>query len=149
MPDSAVNLAYSNQLMEHLHPDDALEQLQNIFRALAPGGTYVCVTPSRTLGPHDVSRYFDAVATGFHLREYSVAELDDLFRSVGFVNTRVFIGAKGWFVALPTLPVRLIENIAGKLPRRLRRSPPLRVALKFLLGIRLAGARPLSATNHR
>jgi hypothetical protein len=32
--------------MEHLHPEDAFEQLRNIIRALAPGGRYVCITPT-------------------------------------------------------------------------------------------------------
>src|SRR6185295_14990839 len=40
VPAGSVDLAYSNQLMEHLHPDDAREQLANIFAALAPGGAY-------------------------------------------------------------------------------------------------------------
>src|SRR5262245_36178478 len=30
VPPGSVDVAYSTQLMEHLHPDDALEQLQNI-----------------------------------------------------------------------------------------------------------------------
>jgi predicted SAM-dependent methyltransferase len=37
----SVDLAYSNQLMEHLHPDDASEQLANVYRALKPGGVTV------------------------------------------------------------------------------------------------------------
>jgi SAM-dependent methyltransferase len=64
VPDGSVALIISNQLMEHLHPDDAFEQLQSVHRALAPGGAYVCITPSRLTGPHDVSKHFDPVATG-------------------------------------------------------------------------------------
>jgi hypothetical protein len=57
--------------MEHLHPEDALEQLQKIRRTLARGGVYVCITPNRVNGPHDVSGLFDDEARGLHLREYS------------------------------------------------------------------------------
>ena len=71
VPPGTVRVAYSNQLMEHLHPDDALEQLGEIYRALGPGGVYVCITPHRFSGPHDISRFFDAEARGFHLKEYS------------------------------------------------------------------------------
>ena len=39
VPEASVDVAFSDQLMEHLHPDDALEQLANIRRALRPGGT--------------------------------------------------------------------------------------------------------------
>ena len=63
--------------MEHLHPDDALEQLQNIYSALVPGGIYLCITPNRLSGPQDVSRDFDMVATGFHLKEYTISELSN------------------------------------------------------------------------
>ncbi len=41
--ENSVDVAYSNQLMEHLHPDDAMKQLKNIVRALAPGGIYLCL----------------------------------------------------------------------------------------------------------
>src|SRR5688572_8037184 len=34
----SVDVAFSDQLMEHLHPDDAIAQLRNIHRALKPGG---------------------------------------------------------------------------------------------------------------
>jgi SAM-dependent methyltransferase len=42
LPENSVDVAYSYQVMEHIHPDDALEQLGNIHRVLAPGGLYVC-----------------------------------------------------------------------------------------------------------
>src|SRR5688572_21898007 len=51
VPSGSVTVAYSYQLMEHVHPDDALEQLTNIYRALAPGGVYICITPNRLSGP--------------------------------------------------------------------------------------------------
>src|SRR5262245_34057273 len=47
VPPESVDVAYSNQLMEHLHPQDAIEQLANIHRALKRGSLYYCVTPSR------------------------------------------------------------------------------------------------------
>ena len=47
VPPSSVHLAFSDQLMEHLHPEDAEEQLRGIYAALAPGGAYICVTPNR------------------------------------------------------------------------------------------------------
>jgi len=44
VPASTVDLAYSNQVMEHLHVEDGLEQVRNIYNALVPGGAFVCVT---------------------------------------------------------------------------------------------------------
>ena len=37
VPAGTVTLAYSFQVMEHIHPDDALEQLRNLFAVIAPG----------------------------------------------------------------------------------------------------------------
>src|SRR5262245_25324986 len=31
VPSGSINVAFSNQLMEHLHPDDAAEQLREIY----------------------------------------------------------------------------------------------------------------------
>ena len=47
LPEGSVNIAYSNQMIEHLHPDDALALTQDIYRVLAPGGIYVCSSPNR------------------------------------------------------------------------------------------------------
>ena len=79
----SVDLVFSNQLMEHLHPDDASEQVRNIHAVLVDGGKYVCITPNRLTGPHDVSKYFTDGAVGFHLHEYTIGELRALFLSRG------------------------------------------------------------------
>jgi SAM-dependent methyltransferase len=89
IPPGSADLIYSNQLMEHLHPDDALEQLRNIALALKPGGKYLCITPNRLTGPHDISAVFDDEPRGFHLREYTYGELASLLKGVGFRRTRV------------------------------------------------------------
>ncbi|HZS84688.1 MAG TPA: class I SAM-dependent methyltransferase [Stellaceae bacterium] len=121
IPDGAVDLAYSNQLMEHLHPDDALNQLCGIHRVLAPRGKYVCVTPHPFNGPHDISQYFDETATGLHLKEYTRSELELLFRRAGFRELRFLGRLRGTPFRLPLPVVRLGEKAVGRLPRRLRR----------------------------
>lgn len=135
--ENSISVAYSNQLMEHLHPDDALEQLKNIYKSLAPGGVYICITPNRLNGPHDVSRYFDQVATGFHLKEYTTTELVGLFQTVGFTRCDSYIG-KGIYIKVPLFIVRWFESFLSKLPfgvmKVIARSP-----LRVLLGIKLVG----------
>jgi SAM-dependent methyltransferase len=138
VPNNSIDLAYSDQLMEHLHPDDAIEQLQNIYRSLAPGGRYICITPNRLSGPHDVSRYFDDVATGFHLKEYTLSELSGIFRSVGFRRLQVLVGARQFQVRLPTMFAIAIEFLlkkAGRLGREAAGGLPLRL----ILGVKLVG----------
>lgn len=133
----SVNIAYSDQLMEHLHPDDALEQLDNIYQALAPRGVYVCITPNRLSGPHDVSRYFDEDATGFHLREYTVGELTEMFRAVGFRRMQVLIGAGVVHVKIPAAFINTVERILGRLPREFGRTLARRLPLRVILGVKL------------
>jgi SAM-dependent methyltransferase len=121
VPSGSAEVAYSNQLMEHLHPDDAVEQLRNICDALAPGGGYICITPNRLAGPHDVSCRFDDVATGFHLKEYTTKELDKLFKEAGFAETRIFVTTNWCIILLPVWIAVGLEGVLEMLPRKLQR----------------------------
>jgi SAM-dependent methyltransferase len=132
-----VNVAFSDQLMEHLHPEDAAEQLRNIYRCLAPGGLYVCITPNRLYGPRDVSAYFDEVATGFHLHEYTGRELRCIFAAVGFSRVRFYAGAHGWFVPAPSRLLAAVEGALGALPYRLRKPLADNRPVRALLGLRV------------
>ena len=139
VPADTVDLVYSNQLMEHLHPDDAADQLRHVLRALTPGGAYVCVTPNRLSGPHDISGAFDTVATGLHLREYTVTELSALFLRAGFAKTRVYVGGNGRYWKWPTFPVMVFERVLQLLPGRLRRAIAGTGIMRSLIGVRLVG----------
>jgi SAM-dependent methyltransferase len=135
LPVNSVNIVYSNQLMEHLHPDDALEQLKSIYEVLAKRGSYICITPNRLSGPHDISKYFDVVASGFHLKEYTYTELSDLFKQVGFSKVRAYVGTAGIYAEAPLFLLRFLEGLLDRLPHRLSRS----IARLSLLNIRLVG----------
>jgi SAM-dependent methyltransferase len=121
VPEGSVTLAYSYQVMEHIHPADATEQLRNIHRALAADGMYLCVTPNRLNGPHDISQFFDDVATGFHLHEYTYSELAALFRSSGFRQIRPYIGFRKMYFTVPLWTLTFFEACWEKLPARLGR----------------------------
>ncbi len=140
LPPDSVDVAFSNQLMEHLHPDDALEQLKGIWRALRPGGVYICITPNRLNGPHDISQYFDSVATGFHLKEYTVAELSRLFRQVGFRKVDALLGRRGTCVPFPVAPVVAGEAVLRLMPSKARQMLGRTVGRAFL-GVRLRGTK--------
>lgn len=142
VPERSVNVVFSNQLLEHLHPDDALEQLRGIYAALAPGGIYVCVTPNRLHGPRDVSGYFDDRATGLHLHEYSSREMRALLAAHGFVRVRFYCGARGWFVPCPYWVLAGVERVLERLPARLRRRVADTAPMRSLLGLRCSAAKP-------
>jgi SAM-dependent methyltransferase len=120
LPDATVDLVFSFQVIEHIHPDDVVEQLQDIHRVLKPGGRYYCITPNRLYGPSDVSRGFDREATGLHLKEYSITDLLKLFRRVGFDKVWIERMIKGHRCPFPELPVRALESVLEFLPWSVR-----------------------------
>lgn len=140
-PAGSVDVAFSDQLMEHLAPEDALAQLRHIQAALAPGGVYVCLTPNRLSGPHDISMHFDEEATGFHLKEYTVSELCGIFKGAGFSRVRVLVGAQGRCLSSPAFPFRVIEGALGALPARLRKRIARTLPCRILLGARIVAVK--------
>jgi SAM-dependent methyltransferase len=123
----------SIQLFEHLHPEDALPHLVEVCRVLKGGGRYLLETPNRLSGPHDVSRFFSDTAEGFHLREYSIADMVRLLRQGGFRVIQVVLRRRHIVNDKTAL---LMEKLWGLLPRAVRRRRsfglhnPLYVAMK-------------------
>jgi SAM-dependent methyltransferase len=141
VPPASVDVAYSNQLMEHLHPDDAREQLRNIFAALAPGGVYVCITPNRLDGPHDVSRCFSEEPEGFHLKEYTVSELEALFLATGFRRIAAYARTKSLCIRVPLALIRTLEAALQRMPASNRRALANRWPLRRLLNAGLVATK--------
>lgn len=121
----SIDVAYSDQMMEHVHPGDAYEQLQGIHAALRPGGVYVCVTPNRLVGPHDISRFFTTEnAEGFHLREYTIGELRTVFLRAGFSRVQLLATYQGRRLSplMPVGPVASWERFLALLPEGVTRT---------------------------
>jgi SAM-dependent methyltransferase len=133
----SVDLAYSNQLMEHLHPDDAVSQLLGIYSALKSGGVYICITPHRYMGPFDISRYFDDISTGFHLKEYTLNELYQLFIKAGFSKVYALRHISTFYISLPIYPFLLLERLLSPLPYSIRRAVTRAAIFKDLLSTTL------------
>lgn len=114
-----LDVVYSNDVVEHLHPDDMREHLSLVTRLLKPRGLYICITPNRITGPHDVSAHFlpyHARAEGAHIREYSHRELRDVFRANGFVRFRSPVTAVGYHrLRSDAAYRRLLVPLQGKL----------------------------------
>lgn len=90
-PTGSFDLVLSSQMIEHLHPDDIQAHCASVYKVLKQDGVYAFDTPSRLDGPHDVSRHFDEVATGFHLKEWTYRELTRCLRKVGFRKLRSMV----------------------------------------------------------
>lgn len=141
VPAASVGVAYSNQLMEHLHPEDAREQLRNIFAALAPGGAYVCLTPNRLNGPHDISRDFSEEPRGFHLKEYTMTELRTIFLDMGFRSVAAYARTKNVWQRVPFQLVASLEAALERLPAKPRRAVADRWPIRHLINAALVARR--------
>jgi len=144
LPDASVSFIYSNQVIEHIHPDDVGERMEELYRVLKPGGRYLCRTPNKLSGPHDVSMYFDAVARGTHMCEYTYASLARTMREAGFVKPRLIIAPRAYrMFEIPFALSRPIEAVFTGVPPSMHtgicRSPIGRA----LLGITLMVEKPL------
>ncbi len=110
LPDGVCDLAFTNQVIEHLHPEDEAVHLSEVHRLLRPGGKYVCVVPNQLTGPHDVSQHFDRVATGFHLNETTNRHLATAMRAAGFFNVRCVLRIKDTVVEYPVGVTAALES---------------------------------------
>lgn len=141
LPTNQIDIAYSNQLMEHLHPDDAVDQLMEIYRVLKPGGRYFCITPSRVTGPHDVSGYFGYDATGLHLKEYDYGAMREMFRRAGFRNFSCAALLRGRRITLPYPLIRAAECSLLLLSPRLRAGLTSSGPAQAVLGLTVVAAK--------
>ena len=129
-PPGSFDIAFSSQLIEHLHPEDVGHHITSVYSVLKENGVYAFDAPSRLNGPHDVSKYFDDVATGFHLKEWTFGELANSLKTVGFrkISTMILpwrlVKRFSFLRSLGTVPVslllpgeRLARNIKDKRTR--------------------------------
>jgi len=137
LEDDSVDFAYSNQLMEHLHPDDAREQLREIYRILRHGGRYFCITPNANSGPHDISMFFDRRASGLHLKEYSYGSLAQEMRIAGFASARPMLVRKRKSYRMPLGAARAIEIVTRMAERLPGPSLRLNPKVRALLGVNM------------
>jgi SAM-dependent methyltransferase len=90
-PADTYDAVISDQVVEHLHPEDLIEHFRGALRILKSGGRYVFRTPHVHDGPSDVSRFFGSdTPQGMHLREYTYRELAAKMKHAGFRNIRAW-----------------------------------------------------------
>lgn len=119
LPDGSTDVAFSYQVLEHLHPDDIDLHLGEMHRVLRPGGVYILSTPHDLSGPHDISRYFGRKLKTFHLKEWTYTELSSLMRRAGFTKVYpYFRGQTGSRFRLLLPCLKLTELALSVLPQR-------------------------------
>ncbi|MGI9327631.1 MAG: class I SAM-dependent methyltransferase [Pseudomonadales bacterium] len=127
IPSESVDVVFSDQLIEHLHPEDIASHFSTVLRILRPGGIYVLCTPHGMSGPHDISKYFSDVPEGFHLKEWTYVELFQTVKAFGFSSATGYRRFRGYNGKLPLTCIRMLEGLAERLPTRARRLVSLRL----------------------
>ncbi len=139
---ASQNAVVSDQVVEHLHPDDVPRHLEATLKVLRPEGRYILRVPHALAGPGDVSQVFGApVAMGMHLKEYTYHELQPLALATGFGSIRAFfIWSEGLRKRAGLFRhaihgrailayLKLVESLAQFLPFRLGRTAFLALTL--------------------
>ncbi len=86
-PANHYDTVVSDQVVEHLHPDDLAGHMKGVLKILAPGGKYVLCTPHKSYGPLDITKVFRYnEPLGTHLKEYQYRELRDAMVQAGFTR---------------------------------------------------------------
>jgi SAM-dependent methyltransferase len=92
LPEGSVDVAFSAGLLERLSGAAARAHLAAVRRALAPGGSYFCLTAGRI---------------------HSAAELRRRLREAGFRTVRFYGRLRRWYAVVPYPLLRLAEVLAG------------------------------------
>ncbi len=131
LPPNSVDVAFSYQFLEHVHPDDHEDHFRNVLRVLRPGGVYIFDTPHKYSGPHDASFIFSVEAEGMHLREWTYREMNELVRRMGFSESYTYRFGKCRQSALWNALTFTVEALVGALPVKLRKA----ISRRLFLGV--------------
>jgi SAM-dependent methyltransferase len=84
-PANHYDVVISDQVVEHLQPEDLVPHFRGARGILKEGGRYIFSTPHACIGPSDVSKVFDAdQPMGMHLKEYTYKEIFQALRVAEF-----------------------------------------------------------------
>ncbi|MBL7738945.1 MAG: class I SAM-dependent methyltransferase [Chitinophagaceae bacterium] len=137
-PANAYDIIYSNQVFEHLHPDDTIPLLRAYHTYLKEDGQLVIVTPHRLTGPHDISRDFCENAEGFHLKEYTYKEMRAQLKATGYHKVKGYIGySKLGYIGLNISFMVFIENMYKACPSFLKKKLRHSSLLFNLFGLKI------------
>ena len=90
---NSYDVIISDQVIEHLHPNDLYEHFKGVLSILSSTGRYIFCTPHKHMGPSDVSRIFKCdKPMGMHLKEYTYQELKELLERAGFKDIQAVLG---------------------------------------------------------
>lgn len=124
--NSRFDLVFSDQMIEHLHPDDVPSHFIAVKDLLKIDGCYAFSLPSALVGPADVSAHFKCkVAEGLHLKEWLYQELWPILKQAGFTKAKsLFLNPRltgGKHIYVPIQVKIMLEALFKPMPRKVRR----------------------------
>ena len=132
--DNSVDVVFSDQLIEHFHPEDTKLHFQLVHRILKVGGKYVFNTPHLLTGPHDISQYFSYESEGFHLKEWTYSEINGILMDLGYSKFHTYWSGKGWDIRMPYFYHAVCESVLGSISKEYIRSVA-RIVIPSLCGV--------------
>ena len=144
-PPNSYDMVISNQVIEHLHPDDLYEHFKGVSSILRSGGRYIFATPHRYAGPSDISRVFKCdKPMGMHLKEYTYQELKEMLERAGFKDIQAVLRIPAKFMQLSEIYIKpkasrtrlsylcALEKLIPLLPRQTFRRKVARLLMLIL-----------------
>ena len=127
LADQSVDVVFSYQFLEHLHPDDVEPHFTQVSRVLKKGGAYVLDTPHRHSGPHDIARFFTTDLVCLHMKEWTYRELRELGRKHGLGTSFAYRRGRPVKSAFGNILNDTLETLLGFLPAKLRQKASARL----------------------
>jgi 2-polyprenyl-3-methyl-5-hydroxy-6-metoxy-1,4-benzoquinol methylase len=142
--DQKFDFIHSNDVLEHIHWDEAIDFLSKCHRLMRPGGVLWLITPNRLTGPGDATTLkfpWGSTPIGLHLKEYTLAELSTLLRQANFsqVESRLLGAGRG---RRPTKPRMIYASLK-------RAAEPVLAGIPFPIRRRIMGIMDYSLTIAR
>jgi SAM-dependent methyltransferase len=121
----SVDVAFSDQLIEHLHPEDVEDHFQLVKRILGDDGLYILRTPHAFFGPHDISKYFSDEPEGLHLKEWTYSEIGKILKRLNFSSWdgfwRINRKLNKKLIRIPFYYFKITEEMLRGLPKKPQR----------------------------
>ena len=132
MERNSVDVVFSDQFIEHLHPEDVEYHFQLVKRILRDNGLYIFRTPHAYFGPHDISKFFSDEPEGFHLKEWTHSEIEEILKEVNFTSWdgfwRINNKLNKEYIKIPFSYFKIAEAMLKSLPKK----PQRKVSRLFL-----------------